>query len=55
MSVELYARILKSWHIKTPPWKADQKQPPEVFYKKKLLQNIWQYSQENTYVGVSSQ
>ena len=34
MSVELYARILKSWHIKTPPWKADQKQPPEVFYKK---------------------
>ena len=30
-----------------------QKQPQVVFYKKKLFLKISQYSQENTYVGVS--
>ena len=29
-----------------------QKQTPVLFYKKKLFSKIWQYSQENTCIGV---
>ena len=31
----------------------NQKQPPEVFYKKRLFLKFLQYSQENPFVGVS--